>query len=319
MISKTDIQKLQDLNIEDVAEKLDITVRKHKAICFGHQDTHASLMFNVSRNRYRCFVCKHTFGGPIDLVMQSQGWNFYESCQWLAQMFGIALTEEDKGFHTQPLKPQIQATRKNRVQEEKPDIPYLTRLMAQPVLNAEAQEFLFDERKLSREVVSRLGISSISYDCPISSSPRPAYFDGPALLIPYRDLDGNLISVQSRYLGHEDKPRFRFPKGSHCHIFNMPVLKDLKPKSNVIVTEGVSDCLAMLSAGYRAIAIPSATLLKPEDADLLKGLILHIYPDQDEAGERLYLDLRKMCPFVIHHQLPEGYKDVGQYWAAVCS
>lgn len=351
MISKLDILKLQDLPIEQVAEALQIGVHRHKAVCPFHDDTRPSLTFNVHKNRYRCYVCDAK-GGVIDLVMHSQGWNFYESCQWLAHQFGIILSD-DRDFKPQQVKLQpIRPIREIRVQEEKPDIAYLSRLMAQPILNPEAERFLFDERKLNREVIRKIGISSISYNCPMSSSPKPTYFDGPALLIPYRDIDGNLISVQSRYLGIEDKPRFRFPKGSTCHVFNLNVLKNLSPEEPVFITEGVSDCLAMLSAGFASIAIPSATLLKKEDLEHLKGRKLHMYPDADEPGMRLFSELNNLLSpstrgeqgtgrmlitsgrsegsqnssgnggsktrgGLIYHKLPSGFKDVGQYYAFI--
>lgn len=316
MLDKFDIEKLQDLPIEQVAGALAIRVVRHKAVCPFHDDTRPSLTFNIKKNRYRCYVCGAR-GGVIDLVMNTQGWNFYESCQWLAREFGIILSEDGKDYHQKQVKQQTRVIQKNNVQERTPDIPYLTRLMAQPVLNAEAEHFLFCERRLSREVIRELGISSISYSCPMSSNPRPAYFDGPALLIPYRDIEGNLMSVQSRYLGKGGKPRFRFPKGSACHIFNLPVLKNLPKDSNLYLAEGVSDCLAYLSKGLYAVAIPSSTLLKEEDAKLLNGFTLHICPDSDEPGERLFLQLRAIFPKIIRHQLPAGFKDIGQYWAAI--
>ena len=311
-LTKYDIQKLKDLSIESVADKLNLTVRAHKAICPFHDDTHASLTFNVRKNRYRCFVCD-AHGCTIDLVMNTEGWSFSESCMWLANEFGILLSNGGGGFH-KSLNPQPEA---------KSDIPYLERLMAQPILNNEARTFLFEERKISPEVVRMLGISSISYNCPMSSAPRTMYYDGPALLIPYRDVDGKLVSVQSRYLGNEERPRFRFPKGSTCHVFNLPVLKTLKTDEPLFITEGVTDCMAILSAGFKAIAIPSATLLKREDIDLIRSMLiarsssLHMYPDNDEPGERLYFQLKDLFPQLKRQQLPVGFKDVGQYWAAI--
>ena len=74
----------------------------------------------------------------------------------------------------------------------------------------------------------------------------------------------------------------------------------------------------MLSAGHKAIAIPSATLLKPEDVAMLKSVKtltnIHICPDRDRPGEALALDLKQHFPQIMRHQLPEGYKDFGDYW-----
>ena len=76
----------------------------------------------------------------------------------------------------------------------------------------------------------------------------------------------------------------------------------------------------MLSAGHKAIAIPSATHLGRKDVELLSTLNVqlstqfHMYPDQDEPGERLFLQLKQVLPNLEHHQLPPGCKDFGEYF-----
>lgn len=341
MLSRFDIQKLQDLPIEQVSEALQISVSRHKALCPFHEDTRPSLTFNVRKNRYRCFVCDAS-GNSIDLVMKSQGWNFYESCKWLAKQFSVVLSNELGYFQERALKQQVR-----KVKKELPpppiDVHYLESLMANPVLTEEAQRFLFDERKISPQVVRQIGISSISEPVPMSGNLNGSWFNAPSLLIPYKDIDGNLLSVQARYLGNSllsvvrcplspegQVPRFQFPKGSICSIFNLPVLKTLSGEEELWITEGVTDCLAMLSSGRKAIAIPSATLLKPEDVELITRPLsegwrgsFHMYPDQDEPGERLFLELNKLLSPHIgriggglqHHLLPSKYKDFGEYWA----
>ena len=115
-------------------------------------------------------------------------------------------------------------------------------------------------------------------------------------------------------------PRFRFPYGARCCIYNLPVVKMLKPGERLFITEGCSDCWAMLSAGHKAIAIPSATLLKPEDKQLLADIErqyqveFHMFPDQDAPGESLFLQLREILPHLVHHQLPPGCKDFSEYY-----
>ena len=137
------------------------------------------------------------------------------------------------------------------------------------------------------------------------------------------------MSVQGRYLGddkHSQIPRFRFPRNSECHVFNLPILKLLKPGEPFFISEGVTDCLALLSAGHKAIAIPSATLLKREDIQLISRTLreswrgsFHIYPDNDDAGERLYQKLLSVANelgcCLVRHELPSGCKDFAQYWA----
>ncbi|MDD7029132.1 MAG: hypothetical protein PUI49_06260, partial [Prevotellaceae bacterium] len=140
------------------------------------------------------------------------------------------------------------------------DIEYLSTLIARPVINAAAAHFLYDERKIDQRVVRWCGISSISEPMPCWRFGK-TFYDAPSLLIPYRDVDGKLLSVQGRYMGNEDKPRFRFPRGSHVGMYNKPVIRRLKPGDELWISEGPSDCWALLSAGHKAVAIPSATSL----------------------------------------------------------
>ena len=56
-MEKYELQKLRDLPIEGVAERLGLRVVRHKCLCPFHDDHHASLSFSVRRNTFRCFAC----------------------------------------------------------------------------------------------------------------------------------------------------------------------------------------------------------------------------------------------------------------------
>ena len=79
-------------------------------------------------------------------------------------------------------------------------------------------------------------------------------------------------------------PRFRFPCGSQCGIYNLPVLNLLKPGDELYIAEGCSDCWSLLSAGHKAIAIPSATLLTKKDKEQLLTLNPTPFPSPKERG-----------------------------------
>ena len=119
-----------------------------------------------------------------------------------------------------------------------------------------------------------------------------------------------------------EAPRFRFPYGSRCTVYNLPVTSMLRPGEPLFITEGCSDCWAMLSAGHKAIAIPSATLLSQADKALLRdlaqrlGTSFHMFPDRDAPGERLFMQLREVLPGVQHHQLPVDCKDFAEYYVS---
>ena len=223
------------------------------------------------------------------------------------------------------------------------DAARYARFFEHPWLNEAACRFLFDERKIDGRVARWCRLSSWTDRKGVNW-----------LQIPYFDKEGRLVGIQNRNLDFhrksrptdsmdsektgesscptdftndtdskdgtdsEEAPRFRFPYGSQCGIYNLQVLNLLTPGERLFITEGCSDCWAMLSAGNKAIAIPSATLLKPEDRDVLAyisetfGVEWHMFPDRDAPGERLFLQLKEILPSLIHHQLPPGCKDFGE-------
>ena len=295
VMEKYELQKLRDLPIEGVAERLGLEVKRHKCLCPFHNDHHASMSFKVSRNTYRCFVCGAS-GGPIDLVMRYLNKPFLDACRWLADENNIIITEAKITQKEPSLLCNFEASRYERFFER-------------PWLNDEARRFLFDERRLDPRVVAWCRLTSWKDKQGV-----------PWLQTPYYDREGRLVGVQNRNLVKGATPRFRFPQGSECTIYNLPVLNLLKPGEMLFITEGCSDCWAMLSAGHKAIAIPSATLLTKKDAELLSTLNSKLstkfgmFPDRDEPGERLFMQLREILPNLVHHQLPPSCKDFSDYY-----
>lgn len=299
-ITDQQLNSLRALPIEGVAQRLGLQVSRHTSLCPFHDDRHPSLHFNVSRNTYKCFVCD-AHGGPIDLVMNFLHLSFHEACQWLADGTNIILTE------WKPAKksvPELVAEPVEAFQADK----YL-RYFDRPFISQLAGEFLFEKRHLDPRVIRWCRLTSWRE----------------WLQIPYFDMEGVLTGVQWRYLGADkSQPRFRFPRGSKCHIYNLPVVKMLTPGEPLYITEGCSDCWAMLSSCRKAIAIPSATTLHGNE--LLKVLKLlaplstplHIYPDADIPGERLYLQLTAIATeaglCLYRHSLPVGCKDYSDYY-----
>ena len=302
-MTQEQISLLRFLPIEGVAERLGLEVSRHKALCPFHNDHHASLSFNVRKNTYRCFVCG-AHGGTIDLVMKGLKKDFREACEWLGgdglqfTVYRLPSASKPKSFDAQRYE----------------------KFFERPWLSPEARKFLFEERRLDERVVRWCRLTSWRDRQGVNW-----------LQIPYFDREGNLTGIQNRNLGLTpqapspekrggEAPRFRFPQGSECGIYNLPVLNRLHEGEPLWITEGASDCWAALSAGHKAIAIPSATLLKRKDLDQLLSfssslsLTFHMAPDRDEPGERLFLQLQKVLPNLEHHQLPLNCKDYSDYY-----
>lgn len=292
-MDKFELQKLRDLPIEGVAERLGFQVTRHKCLCPFHDDHHASMSFSIKRNTYRCFVCGAS-GGPIDFVMKYLRKDFIDACRWLADEHNVILTE---------YKPK----------DDKPPKPFdanrYERFFERPWLNDEARKFLFEERMLDGRVVRWCRLTSWKDKLGV-----------PWLQIPYYDCEGKLIGIQNRNLIKGATPRFRFPSGSQCHLYNLPVLNLLKPGETLYICEGASDTWSMLSSGHKAIGVPSATLLNRKNIDLLLSLssslslALHMWPDNDAPGAKLAEMLKEELPNLIIHHLPNDCKDYSEYY-----
>lgn len=332
------VEKLNGLPIEAVAQELGLDVKKHKAHCFMHNDQNPSLSFSVSKNMFFCFVCDKG-GGPIKLVQEKESWSFQDACVWLGDKFKI-WWPKDKA-QIKPIKRKIRRVCLPKTDTTSAfDEEIYTWLIDQAKLTDAADIFLFEERRYKKEVINNLKIGSVSDSkklqkalmerfgkerCLESGLIRDGkyglylFFYTPCLLFPYYEQDGKLVGVQSRYLGDKaNAPRFQFLSSQKTRLFNLPILSTLKCCDKLYISEGITDCLAMLSAGLNAVAIPSATILPLEDLLRLRNYNLHMYPDQDEAGQKAFVELRRF--FVNNYttvkaeKLPEGIKDYSEYY-----
>lgn len=315
-MKRDEIKKLRELPIEGVALCLDMKVRGHRALCVNHLERHMSLHFSQKINKGKCFSCGWTCD-TISLVEKVNGVGFVEACKWLADKYGLIIS----GLHASEEKTAM------RERTSEVDTGYLQRLMERPKITSIARRFLVEERRISTDVIRQMGISSIDRDITMNGKIDGTWYNAPALLLPYRDEKGKLLNVQARYLGSEKKPRFQFPKGSTCSIFNLPQVAALGENETLYVSEGPTDCLALLSSGRKAIGIASATTLTYEDKKQLKELLpksttLACFPDNDKAGETLYEELVGMANdiglCIVRHRLPEGCKDFGEVWRLNC-
>lgn len=352
MINKFDIQKLRELDILQVADLLGMGLRNKRALCIHHDDHHPSLAFNVRKNTCHCYSCGFS-ADTIGLVRERLNLGFSEACRWLADHFDVYIADEHRDTHRKDVKKAVTASERRMaslrahlaethvshghpssayVAPSSVDVEFYQQMFRQMHLSESGRRFLFEERLLSPEALKVCHIVSTEQSVCMARVGR-GVFDGPSLIFPYFDQEGRLVSVQSRYLGKKrpessfdmnkvsldeakpkEIPRFKFAPGSHRMIYGLDRLKDYPPGEPLLITEGPSDCWTALTLGFHAIAIPSATLFDRSFQALLTGRNLHIFPDQDEAGLSLYFELKQALPSLVYHQLPEGCKDLSEYY-----
>ena len=352
MIQKYDIQKLRELDILQVADLLGMGLRNKRALCIHHDDHHPSLAFNVRKNTCHCYSCGFS-ADTIGLVRERLNLGFSEACRWLADHFDVYIADEHRDTYRKNVKKAVTASERRMaslrahfaethvshghpssayVAPSSVDVEFYQQMFRQMHLSESGRRFLFEERLLSPEALKVCHIVSTEQSVCMARV-GCGVFDGPSLIFPYFDQEGRLVSVQSRYLGKKksessfdmDKvssdeakpkeiPRFKFAPGSHRMIYGLDRLKDYPPGEPLLITEGPSDCWTALTLGFHAIAIPSATLFDRSFQGLLAGRNLHIFPDQDEAGLSLYFELKQALSSLVYHQLPEGCKDLSEYY-----
>lgn len=350
-MDKQSIQQLREIPIEDIASRLGLEIRQHKSLCPFHADHHPSLSFNPRRNTYRCFVCD-AHGGTIDLVMHLLHKDFKEACQWLfngtyeppktiiSNLLSINsnppfdpskyqrffahpyLSPAAKSFlfSQRHLDPRVirwccLTSWRDRQGTDWLQIPYYApqgKLIGIQNRNLGSQNG-YPEGEPSTAEIEKNKARNLNYQPHVEGNPSSS----PEL--------GDEHKVQwtfaaQRADGGVCPPRFRFPKGAQCHIYNLPVLNMLRPGEELYIAEGCSDCWSLLSSGHKAIAIPSATLLNPKDLDTLLSINsklstqFHMFPDRDLPGERLFLQLRDLLPNLHRHDLPPTCKDFSDYY-----
>ena len=146
-MQKYEIDKLRSLPCEGVAQRLGLTVIRHKALCPFHDDHTPSLTFK--KNKFRCWSCGES-GDSISLVEKKLGKNFVDACRWLADETGEALVQT-----TPPIRAPLLTQEGKRF-----DPGRYERYFERPWLNDEARKFLFEERRIDPRVVRWCRITS---------------------------------------------------------------------------------------------------------------------------------------------------------------
>lgn len=332
------LSRLKELSCEEVAVKLGIDVKHHRALCFMHSDQHPSLaFFGSKRDSWYCFVCKKG-GNAIDLVREKNNCGFVDACTWLCHKFNIDMGEKTLKSNSKDLCHVLKMVTKESMK------PFVKEVAQFVIDNSKltdiGSQFLFDERKLAPEVISHLHIVSLDNPWDIVKKLKNNFDEEtlknsgflsvvndkhylriftPCLLFPYYDVQGILIGIQSRYLGDKkDAPRFQFLASQKTHLFNLPILREMRINDELYISEGITDCLALLSSGKKAIAIPSASILPENELMKLVKYKLRMYPDRDNAGARAFHTLQsffiKQLNFLKAVQLPDGCKDYSDFY-----
>lgn len=340
------ISKLLDINCFDVALRLGLKVRSYRSYCFLHDETKPSLSFHKNGKFWKCFSCGKG-GNAINLVMAHENIGFHEACLWLCNNYGIYLPGKSiKGSYM----PKIYNNDNFRnIKQQIKVSDNFNREVCEWIINKagiskEASHFLYEERRFIPQIIESLSIKSITNPVKLVQALRLHFDDQtliasgwikrinnvfrlriytPCLLIPYYDETNLLCCVQTRFLGsNTNAPRFQFVGSASNILFNAQSLHKLSTGDTLVISEGSTDCMALLSAGYNAIGIPSATTF-PLDMlyPLAKyNLMMSVDNDKNQTGEIAFQYIRyaitKAGGSISRINFPKKYKDYSEFYAA---
>lgn len=333
------IRQLHEMNCEDVAKRFGLEVKNHMAHCFKHEDRIASLGFK--KNHWRCFSCD-IGGDSITFIQEKFSVPFIEACIILSNEYGIHIPYVAK--RSAKWKDSIiNLSRKESTNEISClfDREVAEFIMKNTTLTKTGYDFLQEQRKFNSDVIKsskihsidnmndlknmlqiQFGIDRLKAAKVLTQSGKYLTINTPSLIIPYYDENNNLIGLQTRYLGKDNPdihiPRFKRICCSSIRLYNLPILKTMRHGSKIFITEGITDCLAMLSMGYNAVALPSATSFPTEDLAKLKCYNLYMVVDLDKAGNDAFIKLYRLmlrygCE-IKRIELPKEVKDFCDYY-----
>jgi len=130
----------------------------------------------------------------------------------------------------------------------------------------------------------------------------------PHILIPYTNIDGNIVAVRSR--DRIGKGGFRWRKGDHPIPYGLERLPEIKRAGWVLLVEGESDRWTGCYYGISVLGIPGKSNWRPEWAGYLSGLTVYLWqePDAEDLTERVYESITEL--WVI--RAPESIKDLSE-------
>lgn len=237
----------------DLADKyLEVTLRsgdEYMAKCFVHDDSSASLQFNVKSGLWVCFACGAK--GNAKSLVRHFGGTYRDPEVDIADIYAkLALIDQES---------------------------------KSPVSDSTVPESMLKRYAFPTEYWASRGFTAASisafdlgYD-PIEDE----------AIIPVRNIDGRLNGFIRRRLDNSYGPRYMYPKGfpRKLSLFGSWMVAK-KQTDSVTITEGALDSIKVWQAGYPAVAQYGSSM-SPEQAVLLRRLGISkvtLFFDDDKAG-----------------------------------
>jgi DNA primase len=275
--------------------------------CPFHEERTPSFSVNPDRKLFHCFGCGKG-GDLIGFVRETEGLDFAEAVEWLADRAGVQLEYEESS-------PRADASRRKRdrlFQVLEAAAGFYSRYLWESAAAEPARTYLV--RRGFREDVCkqfRLGVSPDAQTLPAKARERGFtqdelvaaglvnrrsndYFAG-RLVFALRDPRGRVVGFGARRMSDSDPIRAKYvnsPEGELFHKTSLVYGLDqartaIAKEDRAVVVEGYTDVLALHQAGMRTAVASMGTALTPAQLKELRRLTGRLYLcfDADAAGE----------------------------------
>jgi DNA primase len=311
--------RIKDSSVEAVKATADMVavveertaLRKQGARLVGrcpfHEERTPSFSVNPSQGLYYCFGC-HKGGDLISFVRETQGLDFAEAIEWLAERFRVPLEYEDAS-------PEQAAKRDRRARlAELLDqaAQYYERALWETEVGSFARDYL-KGRGFGEEIAHdfRLGLSlggnSLSRKALAKGFTRDEllatglmrangadYFPR-RLMFPLADARGRILGFQARKLYDDDPLPGKYVNTKESELFHKSAVvygldkarSAIAKQDRACVVEGNADVIALRQAGFEPVVACMGTALTEQQLRELGRLSKRIWLafDGDAAGE----------------------------------
>ncbi|AAZ43863.2 DNA primase [Mycoplasmopsis synoviae] len=294
----------QKLNIVSVISNFISLSKKgnnYIGLCPFHEDKNASLTTNETKKIYKCFSCGEA-GGIVEFIQKFKKISFMEALKIAATMANIDesefsfLNKEFKQnftydqikiydlldftntfYKTNYLKSELA---RNYAKERKIDSPQIRQRFDIGFADNKTKEYLIENDYQLNEL-KNAGIINENFNSIINNR----------LTFGIRNQDGKIVAFSGRDLTNNSSAKYVnstenlvFKKSSI--LYNYHNAKDeIFNKKEVYIVEGFMDVIAFYKAGIENVIAIMGVELSSAHINLLKGVKINLFLDNDQAGK----------------------------------
>ncbi len=291
-------------------------INQLKGLCPFHDERSPSFGINPIDKLYYCFGCGE--GGDVfDFVMKTEGMQFKEALEYLADRYGVTLEVQDED----PQAAERRRERERLFELLERTTQYYERYLWESAEAEQARTYLA-ERGLSTEALKayRVGFAPAGWDKVLLVTRRAGFSEAELyaaglvtrsqsnpgrvydrfrrrIIFPLADTRGRVVGFGARAMSPDEKAKYlNSPESGLFHkgklLYGAHLARTAAAKAgSVIVTEGYTDVIALHQAGLEnAVCIMGTSLTEDQVGELVRLAPRSVLAlDADNAGQEAML------------------------------